>query len=125
MADFQNTRNCNLHSSAQAQQELENAQGIMARIEEEEDTTTSNQLYGSGIPSPPHSPQIASSPCVPMASIPEGPSDEASVKQLVDLEDSSNLWHNALNIKGPLEAAVDWEWIPGVFRKPGFQFSTQ
>lgn len=99
MADSRNTRYCNLHSSAQAQQELDNAQATMAAIEEEEDTTTSNQVYGSGIPSPPHSPQRASSPCVSMASIPEGPSEEASVKQLEELEDPLYLLHNARNVK--------------------------
>ncbi|EDL29212.1 mCG10359 [Mus musculus] len=80
MDDSHNTQYCNLQESAQSQQESDNDQATMDTSEEEEDTTTSNKVYGSGIPNPPQSPQSASSPCVMMASIPDSPSEEASIK---------------------------------------------
>lgn len=99
MADFHNTQYCNLQEIAQAQQELDNDQAAMEISEEEEDTTTSNEVYGSGIPSPPQSPQGASSPCMAMASIPDSPSEEASMKGSEALEDPLYLLHNAQNTK--------------------------
>ena len=97
MADFHNTQYCNLQESAQAQQELDNDQETMETSEEEEDTTTSNKVYGSAIPSPPQSPQRAYSPCVALASIPDSPSEEASIKGSEGLEDPLYLLHNAQN----------------------------
>lgn len=99
MAEPHNTQSCNLQDSAQAHQQLDHAQAIMAEGEEEETTSTSNKVYGCGIPSPPQSPQRASSPCVALASIPEGPSEEASIKPSEQLEDPLYLLHTAQNIK--------------------------
>ena len=99
MADSHNSQYYNLQESAQAQQEFDNVQDNMEMAEEEEYTTTSNMVCGSGIPGPPQSPQGASSPCVALAYIPEGSSEEASVKQLQELEDPLYLLHNAQNVK--------------------------
>lgn len=95
MADFHNTQNCNLQEIVQAQQELDNDQEAMEISEMEEDTTTSNEVYGSGIPSPPQSPLGASSPSVAMASITNSPSEEASMKGSEALEDPLYLLYNA------------------------------
>lgn len=89
------TQCCNVQDSGQAQQELDSAQAPMAEGDEEETTTTSNKVFGSGIPSPPQSPQRASSPCVALATIPEGPSEEASINPSEELEDPLYLLHNA------------------------------
>lgn len=99
MADSHNSQYCNYQESAQAQQEFDNAQSNMEAAEEEKYTTSSNEVCGRGIPSPPQSPQRASSPCVALASIPEGSSEEASVKPLEDLEDPLHLLHTAQNVK--------------------------
>ena len=99
MADSHNIQYCNLQESAQAQQELDNDQETMVTSQEEEVTTTSNKVYGSGIPSPPQSPQRAYSPCVALASIPDSPSEEASIKGSEGLEDPLYLLHNAQNTK--------------------------
>lgn len=99
MAEAHNTQCCNLQDSGQAQEELEKAQATMAEGDEEETTTTSDKVFGSGIPSPPQSPQRASSPCVALASVPEGPSEEASMKASEELEDPLYLLHSAQNIK--------------------------
>lgn len=92
------TQCCNVQDSGQAQQELDSAQAPMAE-DEEETTTTSNKVFGSGIPSPPQSPQRASSPCVALATIPEGPSEEASINPSEELEDPLYLLHNAQYVK--------------------------
>nr|XP_034341953.1 melanoma-associated antigen 10-like [Arvicanthis niloticus] len=99
MAEPHNTQCCNLQDSGQAQQELANAQATTAEGDEEETSTTSHQVYGGGIPSPPQSPQRASSPCVALASIPDGPSEEASIKPSEELEDPLYLLHHAQYIK--------------------------
>lgn len=99
MADSHNSQYDNFQESAEAQPEFDNAQANMEIAEEVEHTTTSNEVCGSGIPSPPQSPQRASSPCVALASIPEGSSEEASVQQLEDLADPQYLLHNAQNVK--------------------------
>lgn len=93
-----NILHCNLQGSAQGQRELDNAQAPMV-IDEEEVTLASRKVCGSGIPSLPQSPQRASSPSVALASIPEGPFEEASTNQVEDLEDPLRMFYNALNIK--------------------------
>lgn len=99
MDDAHNIQYCNLQDNAQAEQKLDNAQATMAATEEEEATTTSKAEYGSGIPSPLQSPERACSPSVALASIPEGPFEEASTNQVEDLEDPLRMFYNALNIK--------------------------
>lgn len=99
MDDAHNIQYSNLQDNAQAEQELDNAQATMAAAEEEEATSTSKAEYGSGIPSPLQSPERACSPSVALASIPEGPSEEASIRQLQALEDPLYLLHNAQNVK--------------------------
>lgn len=99
MDDHHNIQYYNFQDNAQAQQELDTAQATVAATEEEEATTTSKAVYGSGIPSPLQSPQRASSPSVAVSCIPEGPSEEASFRQLEELEDPLYLLHNAQNVK--------------------------
>ncbi|XP_034340813.1 melanoma-associated antigen 10-like [Arvicanthis niloticus] len=94
-----NTHYCNLQGSTEGQRELDNAQATMAVVGEEEATPTSKEVYGSGIPSPPQSPQRASSPPVSLDSIPEGPSEEASTSQGEELEDPMRMLYNAQYIK--------------------------
>ncbi|XP_012980858.1 melanoma-associated antigen 4 [Mesocricetus auratus] len=95
-----NIHHCNLPASPGAQGEVNNAQIIMAVAEKEEaSTTTSKNVYDSGTPCSPQSPQRACSPPMIMGSIPEYPSDEASCNQIEELEDTVSLLHRALNIK--------------------------
>ncbi|XP_021008524.1 melanoma-associated antigen 10-like [Mus caroli] len=99
MENPDNTHYCNFQGSARSQRELDNAQATMAVVDEEEATPTSKKVYGSGIRSPPQSPQKASSPLVILASVPEGPSEEASSNQVEEWEDPLYILYNAHNIK--------------------------
>ncbi|KAL1766867.1 melanoma-associated antigen 10-like [Sigmodon hispidus] len=99
MDDSYNIHHCNLPENPQAQREIDNAQVIMAVAEEEKATIPSKDMYDSGIPSSPQSPQRACSPTMVMSSIPEGPSDEAYDNQIEELEDPMSLLHKALSIK--------------------------
>nr|XP_048313435.1 melanoma-associated antigen 10-like [Myodes glareolus] len=98
MDDSHNIYHCNLPDSPQTQREIDNAQVIIAMPEGEEVTSISKDVYSSGIPSPPQSPQRAYSPPIVMGAIPEGSSDEASGNQVDEPEDPE-LLRNALNTK--------------------------
>ncbi|EDL26563.1 melanoma antigen, family A, 4 [Mus musculus] len=99
MENPDNTHYCSLQGSARSQRELDNVQATIAVVDEEEATPTSKKVYSSGKPSPPQSPQRASSPLVILASVPEGPSEEASTNQVEEQEDPLCMLYNAQNIK--------------------------